>query len=298
MNVDSNILMQMMEMMTSMKNEMTQMKQTQEQQAQKDATLMDIINNQSVDLRSKDAQITSMNTTINNQMNNIHNLTADNIKKEGQIELKDKEIERKDGEIKEKDKEIERKDGEIKQKDGEIKQKSKEIEQKSDEIKGLRDDKNKLRSTAIKAIETAQKLEKEKNEAIDLAEEGLRWANKFKKQKDDLLDAAQNLIQYTKNDCIELYNKDDFNKVTIVSNYLCDSQKKYALYITKEALEKFDYPQKSAAYIVNKFNSKYGGRWDCIISLRNYLGAEGSYIEGHMIAFAMGQYFVLIKKNM
>lgn len=83
MNVDSNILMQMMEMMTSMKNEITQMKQTQEQQAQKDATLMDINNNQSADLRSKDAQITSMNTKSNNQMNNIHNLTADNIKKEG-----------------------------------------------------------------------------------------------------------------------------------------------------------------------------------------------------------------------
>lgn len=47
------------------------------------------------------------------------------------------------------------------------------------------------------------------------------------------------------------------------------------------------------------FNIEFGSiffLWDCTISLRNYLGADGSYIDGYMIAFTLGQYFVIKKK--
>ena len=108
---------------------------------------------------------------------------------------------------------------------------------------------------------------------------------------------SRKVIEMLKEDFVLLYDKDNFDKVTIIRNFLSESQKKYALDITKEALKMYDYPQKSAEYIVKNFNRKYGGRLDCFISLRNYHGTDCAYIDGYMIGFTMGQYFVVIKKG-
>ena len=161
-------------------------------------------------------------------------------------------------------------------KDGEIKEKDKEIEQKDKEIEW-------------------------KDKEIEQKEKEIEWKDgkivQLTNGKNKAMLISRKVIEMLKEDFVLLYDKDNFDTVTIVRNFLSESQKKYALDITKEALKMYDYPQKSAEYILKNFNRKYGGRWDCFISLRNYHGTDCAYIEGYMIGFTMGQYFVVIKKG-
>lgn len=96
---------------------------------------------------------------------------------------------------------------------------------------------------------------------------------------------------------LRLHDKENYEKIHIYYTSMDDDHKNFAIDTTKRGLKIHDKSHfECAKYIVEKFQSEYGGNWCAILRARNYGGCYYTYIENH-ISFEIGEFCVNIFKS-
>lgn len=261
--IDQQFLMNMMTQLTTLTNKMNEMDTTMKNEHLKDKEMFKGI-------------LDEKQTTINDLKQEKDTLA-------GQVTNLNDQVTSKDGEISQLkidklNKDIEIKDLQLDNhnKDEQISNLKDDIEEKEEQISNLQDEND------------------DKDEQISNLQDEINDKNHSIVSVNNKVERMYNFI---KENTIIVSDKGNYDVVNIISNQLSYDQKKYALDITKRALEEYDDKGEAANYIRERFDSIYGKYWDCIITFKDHGGYDGYHKSYYFIAFEMGEYLVRIKRT-
>lgn len=97
---------------------------------------------------------------------------------------------------------------------------------------------------------------------------------------------------------LRLYDKGNYNKVNIITNYMNEEQKNYVIDITQKSLSMHkDNPGECVTYIREQLVNKYGGKWCVFLRARNYGNIFAEFYDNCLINFSIGEFDITIFKS-